>query len=68
MNTIIHEIRRISPIIKPDVLKSVSKEILKRVGSNPDILIAQDGTIQLVSTVAKGVSVITGLNIFDFIP
>jgi hypothetical protein len=54
--------------IKPDILKHVGKNVLKKVGSNPDILIAQDGTIQIVSTVKKGVSVVLGLNIFDFIP
>ncbi len=55
-------------IIKPDILKSVGKSVLNKVGRNPDILVAQDGTIQLVSTIKKGVSVITKLNIFDFIP
>ena len=55
-------------IIKPDILKSVGRNVLSKVGSNPDILIAQDGTIQLVSTVKKGVSIVTRLNIFDFIP
>ena len=54
--------------IKPDILKSVGKDVLKKVGSNPDILIAQDGTIQLVSTIKKGVSIVPKLNIFDFIP
>ena len=55
-------------IMKPKILKSAGNQILKKVGKNPDILIAQDGTIQLVSTIKRGVSVITKLNIFDFIP
>ena len=55
-------------IMKPKILKSAGSQILKKVGKNPDILIAQDGTIQLVSTIKRGVSVITKLNIFDFIP
>ena len=55
-------------IIKPDVLKSVCRNVWSKVGSNPDILVAQDGIIQLVSTVKKGVSIIINLNIFDFIP
>lgn len=54
--------------IKPDILKSVGKNILNKVGNNPDILIAQDGTIKFVFTIKKGVSIVTSLNIFDFIP
>lgn len=55
-------------IIKPDILKSVGKDTLKKLGNNPDILIAQDGTIKLVLTFREGVSIITNLNIFDFVP
>lgn len=50
-------------VVKQDILKQAGKSVLKRLGSNPDILIANDGTIKLVSRVYKGVSIVTGLNI-----
>ena len=48
---------------KNAILKDVPKDILKRVGHNPDIAISRDGVIQLVSQAHKGLSVITDLNI-----
>ena len=48
---------------KKAILKDVPKDILKRVGSNPDIAISKDGVIQLVSRIHDGLSIITDLNI-----
>ena len=44
-------------------IKDVPQSILKKVGKNPDIAIAKDGTIKLMSTVKNGVGVVTVLNI-----
>jgi hypothetical protein len=49
--------------VKKAILKDVDPSILFRIGRNPDIYINKNGIIQLVSTVNKGVSVITDLNI-----
>ncbi|SCP99679.1 polymorphic toxin-type HINT domain-containing protein [Anaerobium acetethylicum] len=49
--------------VKNAILKDVPANILKQVGRNPDIALAKDGTIQLVSTIKKGVSIVTELNI-----
>ncbi|SDM86461.1 polymorphic toxin-type HINT domain-containing protein [Acetanaerobacterium elongatum] len=48
---------------KNAILKDVSPSILKKVGKNPDIYVNSKGVIQLVSTVNKGVSIVTDLNI-----
>lgn len=48
---------------KNAILKDISASILKKVGKNPDIYVNNKGVIQLVSTVKKGVSVVTDLNI-----
>lgn len=55
-------------VVKQDILKQAGKSVLKRLGPNPDILVLNDGTIKLVSRVYKGVSIVTGLNIYDFAP
>lgn len=51
-------------VVKQDILKQAGKSVLKRLGPNPE----NDGTIKLVSRVYKGVSIVTGLNIYDFAP
>ena len=52
--------------IKPYILKDAGKA-LNKVGRNPDIYLSSTGQIKLVSTVRKGVSVVTNLNIFNYL-
>ena len=52
--------------VKKAILKGVSPETLKKVGRNPDIYLSTDGRIQLVSTIKKGVSFITNINIKNY--
>jgi hypothetical protein len=55
--------------IKSDILSDASKyfaDDFKKMGSNPDISIANDGQIMIQSTLYKGKSFITDLNIFNY--
>ena len=58
--------------IKPDILADLTsnnspyKELMRKMGKNPDIYLSAGG--QIVSTQFKGKSFITDLNIADFLP
>ena len=60
--------------IKPDILADLAskdspyKDLLSKIGKNPDIYLSADGQIQIVSTQYKGKSFITDLYIADFLP
>jgi len=61
-------------LVKPDILAELTssnspyKDLMKKMGNNPDIYLSSDGQIQIVSTQFKGKSFITDLNIADFLP
>ena len=60
--------------VKPDILSDLMskdspyKDLMKKMGNNPDIYLSSDGQIEIVSTQFKGKSFVTDLNITDFLP
>jgi hypothetical protein len=53
---------------KREILRAIDPKKLKIVGNNPDIALSMGGEIKLISKIYKGKSLLTGLNIFNFIP
>ncbi|MBQ2802853.1 MAG: hypothetical protein IJF07_03035 [Lachnospiraceae bacterium] len=62
--------REIKPYILADLSSKNSpyKDLLRKMGNNPDIYLSADGQIQIVSTQFNGKSFITDLYIDDFLP
>lgn len=60
--------------VKPDILSDLTnknspyKDLMKKMGNNPDIYLSSNGQIEIVSTQFKGKSFVTDLNIADFLP
>ncbi len=60
--------------IKPDILADLSKKdslfrnLMRKVGKNPDIYLSDDGQIEIVSTIFKDKYFITDLYIHEFLP
>lgn len=60
--------------VKSDVLSDLTnknspyKDLMKKMGNNPDIYLSSNGKIEIVSTQFKGKSFITDLNIVNFLP
>ena len=60
--------------VKQDILANLTsknspyKDLMKKMGNNPDVYLDSSGNIQIVSTAYKGKSFVTDLNINNFIP